>query len=84
MSDKYFRGAGGAIIKITVPEDGTNWRELHDRQLANGDLVEVPAGQVEAVTVSKDRVRIDDAWVEVPTVQFVEKAKTAAKAKTEE
>jgi hypothetical protein len=51
-----FRGVGGAIFDIDIPKEGSYRRELHDAQVACGDLVPVdePAKKAPAVKKSTE------------------------------
>ena len=40
-----FQGRGGVTWEITVPAEGTHRRELHDAQVASGDLVPVASAK---------------------------------------
>lgn len=52
-----YRGSGGAIFEITVPEPGTHARENFDAQVASGALVEVKPKPKPTAGVTKPKPR---------------------------
>lgn len=54
-----YRGANGAEFEIDVPAEGTNAREIFDRQIEAGDLAEVAPAK-KAAPVAKKAAEEDD------------------------
>jgi hypothetical protein len=54
-----FQGRGGVTWEITVPAEGTHRRELHDAQVASGDLVPVDAPAKKVSAAKKAAVPVD-------------------------